>query len=167
MLKMDKRAGRWRSVRQGLIKGSLAAILCLAFVQIFVIDSPEQPLQTVAYLLALAAMVGLNRVDKAREKCGQQRFWLTPGEFLVDERRRLTQAIPLDRWTSVFISTNIISLALYAVPFLPAAARPDCWAAAGLAVVILQSYDCRRISQLKRMRDSLGRQPGDQEDNEA
>jgi hypothetical protein len=73
MLKMDKRAGRWRSVRQGLIKGSLAAILCLAFVQIFVIDSPEQPLQTVAYLLALAAMVGLNRLDKAREKCGQQR----------------------------------------------------------------------------------------------
>jgi hypothetical protein len=165
--KMNKRAGRWRAVRQGLLKGSFAAILCLACFRIFVKDSPESGIQTAAYILALAAMGGLNRVDKAREKCGQPRFWLTPGEFMVDEHRRLTEVIPLDRWTSIFISAGIISLALYAAPFLPAAAGPVCWAAAGLAVVILQSYDCRRISQLKHMRDSLGPQPGDQEDNGA
>jgi hypothetical protein len=167
MLKMDKRAARWRSVRLGLIKGPLAAILCLAAVQLFVLESREDPLQTAAFILAFAAMGGLNLVDKAREKCGRQRFWLAPDEFMAEEHARLVKVIPLDRWTSVFISAEIISLGLYAGPFLSAAVRAACWAAAGLAVVILQVYDCRRISELMRIRDSLEPQPDDPEDDEA
>jgi len=44
---------------------------------------------------------------------------------------------------------------MYVAPFLSAGLQIACFAVTGAAVLILQLYDRRRISQLKRTKDGL------------
>ena len=155
MKAMDARERRWRRTSGIIMKGSLLAMLVLAALRVFGLERPEVTLQTVAFIIEMAVIFGLQLVDKAREKYELPKLWLNHTEFLLDEHRRLDRKIRLDQWASWLLSVAIACVALYAAPLLSAASRIVCLAAAAAAVVLLRIYDHRNIAQLKRTRDSI------------
>jgi hypothetical protein len=159
---MDGRAKRWRRTQQIIMRASLLVLLVLAALRLFFKDSREVPLQTVAFMLEMAVIFVLQLLDKAREKYELPKLWLDHREFLLDEHRRMDRNIRLDQWVSALLCVAIICVALYAAPFLSAGLQVACLAVTGTAVFVLQLYDRRRISQLKRTRDDLVAQLGGQ-----
>jgi hypothetical protein len=158
---MDGRAKRWCRTRRIIMTASVLVFLGLAAVRLFVTDSREAPLQTVAFMLEMLVLCGLQMLDKARERYELPKFWLDHREFLLDEHRRMDRNIRLDQWASALLCAAIICLALYAAPFLSGGLQVACLVVTGAAVFVLQLYDRRKISQLKRSRDSLAAQLGD------
>jgi peptidoglycan/LPS O-acetylase OafA/YrhL len=141
----DRRAKRWRRARRIIVGASFLVLLVLAVARLFVTDVRETPLQTAAFMLEVAVICALQLLDRAREKSELPKLWLPPGEFLLDEHRRMGRNIRLDQWVSALLCVAII-----------------CLAATGVAVFVLHLYDRRRISELKRSRDALAAQLGDQ-----
>jgi anti-sigma-K factor RskA len=158
---MDRRAKRWRRTCQIIMRASLLVLLVLAVVRLFVTQTREAPLQTVAFMLEVAVICVLQLLDKAREKYELPKLWLDHKEFLLDEHRRMDRNIRLDQWVSALLCVAIICLALYAAPFLSAGLQVACLAVTGAAVFVLHLVDRRKISQLKRSRDGLAAQLGD------
>lgn len=120
-----------------LARASLAVLLALVAVQLFVTDSRKLPLQTAVFMLELAVSFALQLADKAREKCELPKLWLIHSEFLLDEHCRLNQNIRLDDRNSALLCVAIICLALYAAPFPSAEMKAACWAATEAAVLVL------------------------------
>jgi anti-sigma-K factor RskA len=158
---MDGRAKRWRRTRRIITGASLMVVLVLAVLQLFVKDSREAPLQTVAFMLEMAVLLVLQLLDKAREKYELPKLWLDHREFLLDEHRRMGRNIRLDQWASALLCVAITCVGLYAAPFLSAGLQVACLAVTGAAVFVLQLYDRRKISRLERSRDGLAAQLGD------
>jgi hypothetical protein len=79
------------------MKASVAAILVLATFRQFYTDSKEAPLQTLGFILQVAAIWGLQMLDKAWEKDEQSKGWLPFKKFLQDENRRMNRIIRLDQ----------------------------------------------------------------------
>jgi len=158
---MDRRAKRWRRTRGIIMRVSLLVFLVLAFLQLYVKDSREVPLQTAAFMLEVAVFCGLQLLDKAREKYQLPKLWLDHREFLLDEHRRMDRNIRLDQWASALLCVAIACVGLYAAPFLSAGLQVACLAVTGSAVFVLHLVDRRKISQLKRSRDGLAAQLGD------
>ncbi len=100
-------------------------------------------------------------MDKARERYELPKFWLSPGEFLLDEHHRIDRYIRLDQWVSALLCVAIACVALYAAPFLSAGLQVACLALTAAAVPVLHLYHRRRISELKRSRDALAAQLAD------
>ena len=165
MKRMDARDKRWRIARKILLRAPLVAFLGLAGFQIYVTDSQETPLQSVAFMLELAVMCGLNPLEKAQEKYQQPKFWLKHREFLQDEIQRIGKKIRLDQWASVMSGVPVAGLGMYLAPFLSAGLRIACLAVTAAAVIVLQVYYLRKISQLKRTRDSVAAELDDLQRN--
>jgi hypothetical protein len=146
---------RWRQTRRIILKGAVLVIIGLEALRIFVTDSREPLAQSVAFMLEMAAIFGLYRVDKARAKLAEPKRWLTHLEFLRDEFRRLEKNIHFDRWSSVMLSVAVVGLGLYAAPVRSAVLRVACLGATAAAVCALQFYDQRKITQLTRSQDEL------------
>jgi hypothetical protein len=151
----------WHRIHQIILKASLLVILALATFMIYVTDSRETPLQSGAFILELAVFCGMQLLDKARKKYVQAKLWLAPREFLLDEHRRIAKNIRLDQWVSALLSIAVACAGMYAAPFLSAGLKLACLAVTGAAIIVLQVYDHRRISQLKRSRDNLAAQLDD------
>ena len=159
--RMHEHARRWRRIRRIIQRAPFAVFLGLALLRLYIVGGVEPPLQTVAFILEMAALFGLNLVDKAREKYEVQKLWLSLREFIQDEHRRMNGNIRLDQWTSVLLSVAVACVGRYAAPLLSAGPRLACLAVTGAAVIVLQLYECRKISRLKRSRDSLAAQLDD------
>ena len=106
-------------------------------------------------MIELVVLCGLNPLEKAQEKCQQPRFWLKHREFLQDENQRIGKNIRLDQWASVMSGVALAALGMYLAPFLSARLQIACLAVTGAAVIALQVYYLRKISQLKRSRASV------------
>ena len=158
--RMDGAARRRRGTRQIIAKALLAGLLGLASVQLFVVEGRELPLQTAAFILELLLFFALQGLDKLREKHAQPKLWLAHMEFLADEQRRMTRNLRFDWWSSALLSAAILCIAMYAAPLIPTGLQIACWAAAAAAVLVLQVFDLRKISALKRSRDELKAQLG-------
>jgi hypothetical protein len=155
MKRMDRRALWRRRIRWIILKGSLLAILVLACFQQFNKGGWEAPLQSAAFIIVMAAICGLNLVDKAREQYRKPKVSLPIVEFIRDEHRRTDRNIRLDQCASVLLSVAVACVGLYAALFLSGALRIACLTVTGAAVCVLQLLDYRRISQLKQSRDDL------------
>jgi hypothetical protein len=153
MQRMDRREKRKRITLLILARTPFAIILGLEAVRLFVTESRSLPSQPVAFILELAVIFALQWVDKAREKYELPKLWLAHREYLLDEQHRLKKIIRFDQCNSVSVCLAIIGLAMYAAPLLSAGLRIACWIATGAAVLALQIYDRRKISQLKQERD--------------
>jgi hypothetical protein len=153
MKRMNRLERRKRIIRRVMVRTPPAIVVGLAAFKFLVEESREVPSQTVAFIIELAVVFALNLVEKAREKYEQPKMWLAHKEFLRDEQRRLKKIVLLDQWNSVLVSLAIICLALYAAPLLLAGLRIACWIVTGAAVLALQIYERRKISQLKRERE--------------
>jgi hypothetical protein len=154
----EKHEERWRTTRRNILRGAALVIVGLEAFRIFSTGNREPLAQSVAFILEMAALFGLFRVDKARAKWAKPQKWATHLEFLRDEYRRLEQNIHFDRWSSVMLSVAVAGLGLYAAPVLSAVLRIACLGATAAAVCALQFYDQRKITQLKRSRDELLRE---------
>jgi hypothetical protein len=109
----------------------------------------------------MAAIGGINLLDKARKKFEEPKLWLAHREFLLDEQNRLDQNIRYDRYVSVLLSVAIAGVGLYAAPYFSAGLKIACLAVTGVVICVLQLHDHRKISQLKQTRDSQAAQLGD------
>jgi len=156
-----RRAKRWRGTRGIIMRASLLVLLVLAGLQLFVKDSREAPLQTVAFMLEVVVVTALQLLDKARGRYALRKLWLNHRKFLLDEHLRMDRNIRLDQWVSALLCGTIICLAQYAAPFLSAGLQVPCLAVTAAAVLVLHLYDRRKISHLKRSRDGLAAQLGD------
>jgi hypothetical protein len=146
---------RWRTTRRNILRSAVLVIVGLEAVRVFVTDSRAPLAQSVAFMLEMAAIFGLFRVDKARAKWAEPKQWLAHLEFLRDEYRRMEKNMHFDRWSSVMLSVAVVGLGLYAAPVLSIIPRIACLGATAAAVCALQFYDQRKIAQLKRSRDEL------------
>ena len=165
MERRERREKRWRITRKIILRAPLVVFLGLAGFQIYVNDGQETPLQSVAYMIELVVLCGLNPLEKAQEKYQQPKFWLKHREFLQDENQRIGKNIRLDQWASVMSGVALAALGMYLAPFLSAGLRIVCLAMTGAAVIVLQVYDFRKISQLKRTRDSMAAELDDLQRN--
>jgi hypothetical protein len=156
--KMHELAEKRRETRRMIMKAFVAAVLVLATFQAIHTDSKEAPLQSAAFILVMAAIWGLQMLDKVREKDEKSKVWLPFKEFLQDEYRRMNHLIRLDQGSAVLLCTGVASVGMYAVPFLSAGLQLACWAVTAVAIVIVQLYEQRKISRLKLMRDELATQ---------
>jgi hypothetical protein len=153
-MRRERREKRWRATCRIMLSAPLAIVLGLEAVRHFVTESRPLPSQTVAVILELAVVFALNLLDKVREIYKRPKYWLTPGEFLLDEPGRLKKIIRFDQWHSVLVCLAIICLAVYAAPLLSAGLQVALWIVTGAAVLVRQIYDFRKISQLKQERDN-------------
>jgi hypothetical protein len=144
---------RWRITRRIILRAPLMVFLGLAGFRLFTIGGREAPLQTIAFMLELAVLCGLNPLEKARGKYEEPKFWLNHREFLRDEHHRIGRNIRLDQWASVMVGIAVAGVGMYVAPFLSAGLQPACLAVTGAAIIVLQVYERRNISRLKRWRD--------------
>jgi hypothetical protein len=79
------------------------------------------------FMLVMAAIWGLQMLDKAREKDEQSKVWLPFKEFLQDEYRRMNRIIRLDQGASVLLCVEAARVGMYAVPFLSTGLLFACW----------------------------------------
>jgi hypothetical protein len=152
MKERERYEDRWRRTRRIILKGAVLVIVGLEALRIFVTDSREPPAQSVAFILEMAAILGLYQVDKVRAKWAEPKQWPTHLEFLRHEYRRLEKNIHFDRWSSVMLSVAVLGLGLYAAPVLSTVLRVACLAATAAAICALQFYDLRKVAQIKRSR---------------
>jgi hypothetical protein len=158
MEERERRENGWRRTRRIILMGSVAVILGLEAFRLFVTNTREPRAQSVAFLLVMAAMFGLTRLDKARPKRAEPQQCHTHLEFLRDEFRRLEKSIHYDRWSSIMLSVGVACLGLYAWPVLSAVPQMACLGATAAAVCLLQFYDQRKIVQVKRSRDEMAQE---------
>jgi len=154
-LKMEQRAKRRRKISRIIMKASAAVLLGLAVIPLFPGHSREAPLQKAAFMLEMAALWGLQRVDKEGEKYEVPKVWLNVREFLQDEHHRIGQNIRLDQWSSALVCIAIACVGLYASPFLSRGLRIACLAVTAAVVLAFFIYDHRKIAHLKRSRDDI------------
>jgi hypothetical protein len=155
MERIHARAERWRKIRRILIKASVGVLLGLAAFRLYAANGHEPPLQAAAFMLEMAALFGLNLLDKARRKYAEPKLWLPHREFLRDEHRRMDKNIGLDQWFSAVLSVAVAGVGLYALPFFTTGLRIVCLVVTAAAVCVLLLYNFRKIAQLKRERDDL------------
>jgi hypothetical protein len=129
MEKMHERAEQRRKTRRMIMKASVAAIVVLATFRQFYTDSKEAPLQTLGFILVVAAIWGLQMLDKAREKDEQSKVRLPFKEFLQDEYRRMNRIIRLDQGAAGLLCVGVASVGMCTVPFLSAGLQFACWSA--------------------------------------
>jgi hypothetical protein len=98
-------------------------------------------------------------LDKAREQYKQPKLWLTCEEFLWSEYHRISRNLRYDRWTSVLLGAGVASVGLYLAPFLSAGLRIVCLSVTGAAVLAIQLYNYRKITQCKRSPEPLMTRP--------
>jgi hypothetical protein len=146
---------RWRKARLFSMKASLSVLLGLSILWFFVKDRRETPLQSIAFMIEIAACCGLQLLIKKREQYERPKMWLDHKEFMLDEQDRMNKNIRLARWTSVLLSIAVACVGLYAVPFLAGGWKIACLVVAAAVIIVFQVYDFRRISQLKHSRNEL------------
>jgi len=156
--KLHERAEQRRKKRRMIMRACVAAVLFLMIYRRFHLHIKEAPLQSASYLLVMAAILGLQMLDKVREKDEKSKVWLPFKEFLQDEYRRMNHLIRLDQAAGLLLCVGAASVGMYAIPFLSTGLQLACWAATAAAIVIIQLYDQRKISHLKLMRDDLATQ---------
>jgi membrane protein YdbS with pleckstrin-like domain len=149
----ERREKQWRIARRIILRVPLMVFLALAGLRLFAADRHESPMQSVAFILELAVLCGLNPLEKARAKYEQPKFWLNRREFLQDEQHRLSKNIQLDKWASLMVAVAVAGVGMYLAPLLPPGLQIACLAVTGAAIVVLLVYVCHKISQLKRWRD--------------
>jgi hypothetical protein len=151
-------AERRRKIRRMIMKAALAAVIALAIYQQFYSNSVEAPLQTIGFILMMVAIEGLNLLDRVREKDEQAKIWLPIKEFLQDEYRRMNHLVRLDERASLLLCVGTASVGMCAAPFLSTWLQFACFAVIVAAIVVIQRYDRRKISNLKLMRDDVAAQ---------
>jgi hypothetical protein len=115
---MRERAEQRRKTRRMIMKASVAALLVLEAFRQFYTNSREARLQWAAFILVMAALWGLQMLDKVREKDERAKVRLSFKEFLQDEYRRMNRVIRLDQGASVLLCLGAASVGMYAIPFL-------------------------------------------------
>jgi hypothetical protein len=153
--KMHELAAQRRNKRRMMMKSCVAALLVLASFRLFHSHGKEARLQSVAFILVMAAIWGLQKLDQEREKDERSKVWLPFKDFLKDEYRRIDHIIRLDQGAAFLLCLGVASVGMYAVPFLSAGLQLACWAVTAAAIVIIQLYEQRKISRLKLMRDDV------------
>jgi hypothetical protein len=149
----ERREKRWRIARRIILRAPLVVFLGLAGFRLFVGDNRETPLQTVAFMLELVVLCGLNPLEKEKEKYEEPKLWLNHREFLQDEQHRIGKNIRLDKWASLMVAGAVAGLGMYVAPLLSPGLQFPCLAVTGAVIIVLLVYYCRKISQLKRWRD--------------
>jgi hypothetical protein len=158
MQKKHERAELRRKKRRMIMKACVAALLVLTVFRISHSHGKEARLQSAAFILVMAAIWGLQLLDKEREKDEKSKVWLPFKEFLQDECRRMSHIIRLDQGAAILLCVGAASVGMYAVPFLSGGLQLACWAVTIAAILAIQIYEQRKISHLKLMRDDVAAQ---------
>jgi hypothetical protein len=151
----ERREKQWRITRRIILRVPLIVFLVLAGLRLFAADRHESPMQSVAFMLELAVLCGLNPLEKARGKYEQPKLWLNHKEFLQDEHHRIGQNIRLDQWASLMVAVAVAGVGMYVAPLLSPGLQIACLSVTGAAIIVLLVYVRHKISQLKRSRDSV------------